>query len=607
MAMGTWTLRESTCSGGVGVREDEVRTVTIKALACDVDATLAEDDLIGPKMREMLERARQADVRLILVTGRTFFELMRGCDCLPLFDAVVAEHGAVVYYPTAAMIRDHALPIPGRLTAELDGRGIPYQVGRVTIAVAQGDESALREVLADAGITREVVRERARVTLVPVGVSKGAAIQEVLRSLNLSPHNVLAIGHAESDLSFLDACQFTACPGDSADAVRQRVDWILPGSHGDGIATAIGDILLGRRCPAARSDRERIALGWVVATGEPLSLPARGINVLVHGDSHSGKSWLAGALVERLVSARYAVCVIDPEGDYGVLARLPGMASVQIGTLDDVDHALAPLVDDPARSVILDLSNAAHASKLSLVDRALHVTRDMRRRLARPHWIVVDEAHYAFRSDGVDADALDLGRGGICLVTYRLAQLADEIVSAMDVFILARTTAPSELPGLRTVLSSVDGVTETVVDALGRLPHGEFVMVRRDSPRRASVLTFVAAPRQALHVRHRAKYVESIVPPGREFLFRRPDGQIGGAAESLQSFRRVVAIAPDEVLAHHARLGDFSRWVEDVFQDTELARQLRKAEGRWRRGELPELRHVIDALITVRYGVDGRG
>ena len=129
-------------------------------------------------------------------------------------------------------------------------------------------------------------------------------------------------------------------------------------------------------------------------------------------------------------------------------------------------------------------------------------------------------------------------------------------------------------------------------------------MIRLDADGRPEVLTFVSAPRQTVHVRHRAKYVDSIVPPGREFLFRRPDGQIGGAAESLQSFRRVVAIAPDDVLAHHADHGDFSRWVDDVFQDAELARQLRKAEGRWRRGELPELREVIDALITVRYGVD---
>jgi hypothetical protein len=48
-----------------------------KALAFDFDGTLASDDRIGPGVREGLERARQAGLRLILVTGRTFFELSR--------------------------------------------------------------------------------------------------------------------------------------------------------------------------------------------------------------------------------------------------------------------------------------------------------------------------------------------------------------------------------------------------------------------------------------------------------------------------------------------------------------------------------------------------
>ena len=64
-----------------------------------------------------------------------------------------------------------------------------------------------------------------------------------------------------------------------------------------------------------RSPRHRIPLGWQSATSEPVSIPARAVNVLIHGDSASGKSWLAGALIERLVAQQNAVCVIDPEGD----------------------------------------------------------------------------------------------------------------------------------------------------------------------------------------------------------------------------------------------------------------------------------------------------
>ena len=439
-----------------------------KALACDYDGTLASEDRIGPAVREALGRARKAGLRLILVTGRTFFELTRVCECLELFDAVVAENGAVLYYPGSAMIRDQGPPVPGRLLAELDRRGIYYQVGRVIVGTARGDEGALKEALAAAGVTRDLIYNRAALMLLPAGVSKGSGVQQALRVLGLSPHDVLAPGDAENDLPLFDACGFSGCPGDSLPAVRERVDWVFPGVHGDGIAAAITEQILPERLTVQDSPRHRISIGWVAATSGLVTIPARGVNVLIHGDPHSGKSWLAGALVERLVAARYSVCVIDPEGDYRVLAHLPGVTWTEVHEPDDVERALDGHLQDPAASTVLDLSS---------------------------------------------------------------------------------------------------------------LP-------------------------QTVHVRHLTKYVDSCVPPGQEFRFRGPDGRVRASADSLHSFRRVAATAPDNVLAHHAEHGDFSRWVRDVFADAELARQLRKIEARWRRRELADLRRTLDALITVRYGAD---
>jgi len=105
-------------------------------------------------------------------------------------------------------------------------------------------------------------------------------------------------------------------------------------------------------------------------------------------------------------------------------------------------------------------------------------------------------------------------------------------------------------------------------------------------------------------VRHLTKYADALVPSGERFLFRRPDGSAVAAAQSLHDFRRVVAVVEDAVLAHHAGRGDFSRWVLDVFSDHELARQLRKTEARWRRGELPDLRGAIGRLVSFRYGTE---
>jgi hydroxymethylpyrimidine pyrophosphatase-like HAD family hydrolase len=578
--------------------------VFLKALACDYDGTLASEDRIPPSVRAALEQARKAGFRLVLVTGRTFFELTRVCDCLELFDAVVAENGAVLYYPGSAMIRDQGPPVPVRLLAELDRRGIYYQVGRVIVGTARGDERALKEALAAAGVTRDLIYNRAALMLLPAGVSKGSGVQQALRVLGLSSHDVLALGDAENDLPLFDACGFSGCPGDSLPGVRERADWVFPGVHGSGIAAAITEQILPDRLVVPDSPRHRISIGWVAATSEPVTIPARGVNILIHGDPHSGKSWLAGALVERLVAARYSVCVIDPEGDYRVLAHLRGMTWTEVHEPGDVDRALDGYRQDPSASTVLDLSSLPHTLKVAVIERALHMIRQIRQSVGRPHWIFIDEAHYSLHGGGIAAEALDDTDRGFCFVTYRPSWLRDRVIDAVDIFILARTTGGEELAFLGAALPAVVGGEAGISEALARLPRGEFLLVQCNRGHRPSALTFVAAPRQTVHVRHLAKYVDSCVPPGREFRFRGPDGRVSASADSLHSFRRVVTTAPDDVLAHHAGHGDFSRWVHDVFADAELARQLRKVEARWRRRELADLRRTIDALITVRYGAD---
>lgn len=573
-----------------------------KALACDFDGTLASEDRIGEEARTALGQARAAGLRLVLVTGRTFFELTRVCDRLDLFEAVVAENGAVLYYPAESMIRDQGPPPPGRLLAELDRRGIYYQAGRVIVGTARSDEAAVREALIAADVKREIVYNRSALMLLPTGVSKGTGMQQAMRLLGLSAHDVLALGDAENDLPMFEACGWCACPASADPEVQERADWIFPGENGQSIASAIAGPILGGRLPPAPALRHHVALGWMATTSEPATVPARGVNVLIHGDPLSGKSWLAGSLMERLIGARHAVCILDVEGDYGVLARLPGVTSIEIREPPEVEHALRVLERDPAASLILDLSGLAHVGKLETVERGLRLIRTLRRRFGRPHWVLLDEAHYTLHRSGVTDDFGIVEDRGFCLVTYRPSWLRAGIIAAVDIFVLARTTAPAEVQVLASVAGMPFGGERPLSDVLARLPRGEFLLMR---PREASgprAVTFVAAPRQTAHVRHLTKYADSRVRPGHEFLFRGQWGQSVASAESLQAFRRVVATIDHGVLTHHAAHGDFSRWVLEVFHDAELGRQLRKVESRWRRGELADLRGSIDTLIRSRYG-----
>lgn len=189
--------------------------------------------------------------------------------------------------------------------------------------------------MAEAGVERDLVQNRAALMLLPRGVSKGSGFRHALERLGLSFHDVLAVGDAENDLELFAACGFAACPGNAVAEVTRVADWVFPGDGGEAVSRAIDGPILSGTLTAPRSGRERITLGWARSTTEPVTIPAQGVNLLVHGDSLSGKSWLAGGFVERLVAARYATCVVDPEGDYQALAEVRGITWREIGTVED--------------------------------------------------------------------------------------------------------------------------------------------------------------------------------------------------------------------------------------------------------------------------------
>jgi hydroxymethylpyrimidine pyrophosphatase-like HAD family hydrolase len=571
-----------------------------QTLACDFDGTLAVDDRLHPDVAPALARAREAGVRVVLVTGRTFFELVRVCERLDLFDGVVAENGAVIYFPGAAMIRDLGPPPPNRLAAELERRGISYQVGRVIMATARSAEAQVRDALRAAGVARDLVYNRASLMLLPPGITKGNGIERVLEMMGLSFHDVLGIGDAENDVDLFRACGWSACPGDAVASIRQQADWVFPGHDGQAVAAAIAGPILAGSLALHRSPRHRIGIGWVVETSELVAIPARGVNVLISGDPLSGKSWLSGALVERLVEARYAVCVLDPEGDYRVLGHLPGARWVEIHDETAMARAVARFEREPSACILADLSLVGRERKPSIVEAALGAIRELRRRRGLPHWVVVDEAHEPFQAGGVRDEMASLAGKGFCLATYRPSALRPSIMDGMDVFIVGRTTVPEQSAALAARLGPQ--LTPTAIDVLPRLPGGEFLVIEPEHGGGWTPLTFVAPPRQTAHVRHHKKYADTSVPPERRFVFRRPDGQVVGEADSLHAFRRAVLDVDDATLGYHVCRGDFSRWVTDIFSDRELARQFRKLEARRRRGEVSDLRTVIDHLITLRYG-----
>ena len=99
--------------------------------------------------------------------------------------------------------------------------------------------------------------------------------------------------------------------------------------------------------------------------GREFSLAVRGRNVLIMGETNSGKSWLAGLLCERLILHGYSLCVIDPEGDYRTLDALPGVRVLGVEDDPPTPRALLHALRYSDRSVVIDLSCMEHKPSAS--------------------------------------------------------------------------------------------------------------------------------------------------------------------------------------------------------------------------------------------------
>jgi uncharacterized protein DUF87 len=333
--------------------------------------------------------------------------------------------------------------------------------------------------------------------------------------------------------------------------------------------------------------------------GREFSLAVRGRNVLIVGETNSGKSWLAGLLCERLILHGYSLCVIDPEGDYRTLDALPGVTVLGGEEPPPSPRALLRALRYPDRSVVLDLSSLEHQAKFEYIRSVLPALNVMRRRTGTPHRIVIDEGHY-FLSDAIDRGLLDLDFNGYTVVTYWPSQLPPDLVAATEVILVTRESNAREIDALRgrcAVCQHVDASGWNVLPAL-RLDQAAALPGTREANGRLQVFTI--GERLTPHVRHRQKYVDVPVRDSRAFVFADHRG-LSGRAHTLREFVTALESLDASSADSYLRRGDFGRWIGDVFGDHALTKELESYERRYVLEKNADVLDHIVAAIRSRY------
>ena len=396
---------------------------------------------------------------------------------------------------------------------------------------------------------------RARLMILPQGVSKGAGLRSVLSALRLSVHNAIGIGDAENDHDLLTACEVGVAVGWGSKTLKENADQVLEGSGPAAVAGYLRRTMGELKLPPERMGRYRLTLG-TFEDGSQLAFPLRGRNVLIAGDPRSGKSWVAGLACEQMILQGYSVCVIDPEGDYRTLEPLPGVVILggneEPPPLSDVAQA----VRHPDMSTVIDLSHVPHLEKVEYLYTLLPLLAAIRRTTGLPHRIVVDEAHYFLHEPNI-RELLDLDLGAYTLITYRLSNLHPDIRNAIEVLIVKRITDPQEIRSLVKMTKNERGEAEWK-SQLNSLTVSQAALLPGAVEAAGQFRRFELFPRITSHVRHKAKYLDVQLIEQQAFVFTADDGsRVGAPARTLKEFCSCLRSCSSHILGGHALRGDF--------------------------------------------------
>ncbi|MEZ4701826.1 MAG: DUF5752 family protein [Rhodothermales bacterium] len=579
----------------------------LHVLACDLDGTLAEDGVVSRETWGQLRRARRAGIALVLVTGRRLETFAENGPFAELFEAIVAEDGAAIYFPRNDSVLMPFGRVEPALIQRLEARGIPIERGMAIVATWTPHDRVVLDVLRETGGAATVEYNKGAVMILPPGATKGTGLLTALHELGYSIRNVLACGDAENDRSLFEVAEMAIAVDNATPEIKQIADIVLPYRDGEAVRAVIDFLLDGSFPPHALRRDRRLLLGHSLSD-QPVHLDPFQLldfNLGIVGSSASGKSWLAGLLTEELLRLGYQVCVIDPEGDYRGLRAFPHTLA-----LGGAGSALPPVEDLVTLSTYSNVSLILDLSAYGIEERAAYVSSLMpallalRARRGRPHWFLIDEIHNFCPSGGGSLSGpmcQGMQAGGFGLVGFRPSQVEPAVLDAIDNWLLTRTMLPEELGVLEERLTAA-GIDD-VAGQLATLPVGQAYLLsgaEGGGMPRAEIVSFKRMRRIVPHVRHLQKYLRAPLPEAKRFYFSAPGSYRGPrVASNLWEFREAVQHVPFGTLDYHLHRGDFDRWTKDVLHDEELARRLRKLA---RRPESQKtLREALVATVADRY------
>jgi hydroxymethylpyrimidine pyrophosphatase-like HAD family hydrolase len=214
-------------------------------LATDFDGTIAHDGRVEEATVADLRRAREAGIRLVMVTGRELQDLFNTFADTGIFDLIVAENGAVIYDPLTKKVEPLTTGPPPAMIEILEKQSVPLSVGHAIVATVEPYEHQVLAAIRDLGLAWHVIFNKGSVMALPSDVTKATGLAPALAALGATAAETVGVGDAENDQAFLKVCGLAVAVDNALVSVKEIAHVVTSGARGAGVSELIGRWLAG--------------------------------------------------------------------------------------------------------------------------------------------------------------------------------------------------------------------------------------------------------------------------------------------------------------------------------------------------------------------------
>ena len=214
------------------------------ALASDYDGTLADDGNISGTTWGAVQRLRNSGRKLILVTGRSFGDLIKVLPHLEAFDGIVAENGAVLYCPTGHRTVRLSSGLPNSLVERLRLKKVePLWIGDVILATRIENAREIHEAVRLLDLAVDIVTNNHTIMVLPAGVNKATGLAAALNELGIPAQRVVSVGDGENDRALFESTGCGVAVANAPAIVKKTADLVTEGASGAGVSELIDRVI----------------------------------------------------------------------------------------------------------------------------------------------------------------------------------------------------------------------------------------------------------------------------------------------------------------------------------------------------------------------------